>query len=136
VRLIADPEDLGAVRRAAAVSVVPLRSGSGTPIKVLEALADGVPVVTSPLGREGLDEIEPGVVAVAGDEEAFADEVLGLLDDDRRADAKRRLGWEWVRAHHALPQVVARFESLLERARAGDGLLRTVVAGDHGGERP
>lgn len=136
VRLLADPEDLGAIRRAAAVSVVPLRSGSGTPIKVLEALADGVPVVTSPLGQEGLDEIEPGAVAVAEDEEAFADEVLGLLDDGRRADAKRRLGWEWVRVHHALPHVVARFESLLERARAGDGLFRPAVAGDHGGERP
>jgi len=98
---------------------VPLRSGSGTPIKVLEALADGVPVVTSPLGREGLDEIEPGAVAVAEGEIAFAEEVLALLGGGGRAETKRRIGWEGVRAHHALPRVVGRFESLLERARAG-----------------
>ncbi len=135
VKVFADPKDLGAIRRAAAVAVVPLRSGSGTPIKILEALADGVPVVTSLLGRQGLDGIEPGCVAVAEGEEAFAEEVLRLLGGRRTggrrtggrrtggrraADSQRRLGWEWVRAHHALPRVVARFESFLERARAGD----------------
>lgn len=40
--------------RAAGVLVVPLRSGGGTRLKVLEALAAGLPVVSTPLGVEGL----------------------------------------------------------------------------------
>ena len=40
---------------AARAVVIPLRSGSGTRLKVLEALAAGVPVISTPLGVQGLD---------------------------------------------------------------------------------
>ena len=40
---------------SAVAAVVPLRSGSGTRLKILEAMAAGVPVVSTRLGAEGID---------------------------------------------------------------------------------
>jgi glycosyltransferase involved in cell wall biosynthesis len=71
----------------AAVAVVPLLAGGGTRLKILEAAACGVPVVSTPVGAEGLD-FEPGSeIAVAAGAEAFAQEILRLLSD---FEARRR----------------------------------------------
>jgi glycosyltransferase involved in cell wall biosynthesis len=78
----------------AAVSIVPLRAGGGTRLKILEAAACGVPVVSTPVGAEGL-ELQPGVeIAIAEDPASFAQEVSRLLADPesrrRQAAAARR----------------------------------------------
>lgn len=65
----------------AAVAVVPLRAGGGTRLKILEAMAAGVPVVSTSIGCEGLD-VEPGRhLLVADDEQGFARETIRLLKD-------------------------------------------------------
>ncbi|WP_377298246.1 glycosyltransferase [Rhizobium sp. SGZ-381] len=53
-RLTADPADLRPIYAAAAVAAIPLRQGSGTRLKVLEALATGCPVVATQKAVEGL----------------------------------------------------------------------------------
>jgi|GEM_PF-1543312 len=71
------------------VSVVPVRVGSGTRFKVLEALAARVPVVATSVGVEGLT-LTPGQDYLeANDAPAFAKQVAGLLQN---AEARRRLG--------------------------------------------
>src|SRR5207302_4004164 len=66
----------------ARVAVVPLRIGSGTRIKALEAMAAGRPVVGTSVGLEGLD-IEDGVHALVADEPpTLADAVVRVLTDD------------------------------------------------------
>jgi glycosyltransferase involved in cell wall biosynthesis len=71
-----------------AVYAAPMVSGSGIKNKILEAMAAGRPVVTSPLGANGIGAGE-GVVVVDGDA-AFAAAVVALLrDPDRRAAAGR-----------------------------------------------
>jgi glycosyltransferase involved in cell wall biosynthesis len=68
--------------------VVPLRIGGGTRLKILEALARGVPVVSTTLGCEGLD-LRPGEHLLVADEPAaFAAAMTSLLEDD---DLCRRL---------------------------------------------
>ncbi len=116
VWLHADPDDLGALRRQAAVAAVPLYSGSGTPIKILEAMADGVPVVTTRRGREGLDELDEGAVTVADEPAEFAEAVTRLLADRHAAVRQSRRAWEWLRRRHALPRVAETFERLLRQA--------------------
>jgi sugar transferase (PEP-CTERM/EpsH1 system associated) len=71
---------------AAAVYVAPLRMGSGTRFKVLQAMAAGVPVVSTSTGAEGIG-ITPGHdVAIADTAEGFAGAVVNLLNNaDRRA---------------------------------------------------
>jgi glycosyltransferase involved in cell wall biosynthesis len=63
------------------VIAVPLRIGAGTRIKILEALAEQVPVVSTTLGIEGLD-LEPGRHVLGADEpESFAAACVSLLTD-------------------------------------------------------
>ncbi|HUU32482.1 MAG TPA: TIGR03087 family PEP-CTERM/XrtA system glycosyltransferase [Vicinamibacterales bacterium] len=64
----------------AAVSVAPLHTARGLQNKVLEALAAGVPVVTTNAVREGLPDDVASGCAVADDPEAFARAVVKLLD--------------------------------------------------------
>lgn len=60
--------------------VVPLRQGGGTRLKVLEALALGTPVVSTPKGVEGLDLINGTHVLIASTADEFAAATLRLLD--------------------------------------------------------
>jgi len=90
--------DLEPYYRRAHIAVVPLRSGGGTRIKILEAFAHGCPVVTTPTGAQGLavsDDRHLVVTPADDDDDAFADAVVSLAsDDDRRtrlAAAARRL---------------------------------------------
>lgn len=87
----------------AAVYVIPMRIGGGVRLKLLEAFAQGLPVVSSPLGVEGVDGFRPDIHAlIADDAPAFADTVLRLLHDrplaHRLGAAAHRLAadhYEW-----------------------------------------
>jgi glycosyltransferase involved in cell wall biosynthesis len=65
------------------VIAVPLREGAGTRIKVLEALAHRVPVVSTSLGVEGLDVEHGRHLLVADDPRSFAAACAALLTDTR-----------------------------------------------------
>jgi glycosyltransferase involved in cell wall biosynthesis len=87
-------EDSIAELARARLVVVPLLSGSGTRLKILEAWAAGVPVVSTTLGAEGLGA-EPGVDLVIADSAAgFAKAVNNLLESpdlrERLTDSGRR----------------------------------------------
>jgi len=79
----------------AAVCISPMRTGSGLQVKNLEAMAMGVPVVTSSLGALGLDAKVGQDLLVADTPEAFAKHIIHLIEshDFRQAvgDAGRRL---------------------------------------------
>jgi glycosyltransferase involved in cell wall biosynthesis len=75
--------DLAAEYRSAAVAVVPLLTGGGTPLKFLEALSHGVPVVATPRAAAGL-ELTPDAHYLLGDgAEGFAVAMLAGLDQPK-----------------------------------------------------
>lgn len=67
--------------RGARVAVVPLRFGAGIKSKVVEALQQGLPLVTTPVGAQGLAGLDQ-VARVCGDAAGVAAAILLLLDDD------------------------------------------------------
>ncbi len=88
-------DDVRPLVARAGVSVVPLHTGGGTRLKILEAMALGTPVVATSKGAEGLD-IEVGKhLSVADTPEAFAGEIVRLLREpglrQRLADNARQL---------------------------------------------
>jgi glycosyltransferase involved in cell wall biosynthesis len=95
-------------------SVVPLRVGGGTRLKILEALALGTPVVATTKGAEGL-ELVPGRDALIADDPAeFAGAILTLLaDPDLRAGLSRH-GRRLVEARYDWAAIGQRFDDLLE----------------------
>jgi len=89
-----------------ALVLVPVRAGSGVRLRILEAWAAGLPVVTTPVGGEGLVEADGEGARVAADASAFATAVSELIAD---TDAARRLVATGRRllAHHE-PSAIAR----------------------------
>jgi glycosyltransferase involved in cell wall biosynthesis len=78
--------DLAEAYATARCAVAPLVAGGGTPLKVIEALAYGLPLVATPLAVQGLSALEPGRhVHVAGRPEEFASALLRLLDPSHDA---------------------------------------------------
>jgi O-antigen biosynthesis protein len=67
--------------RTSRVAVVPLRAGSGDTLNVAEALHEGLPLVTTPIGALGLPGLDQ-VVPICDSPEGFAAAVCNLLDDD------------------------------------------------------
>lgn len=61
------------------VFVVPLRMGGGTKLKVLEAMAMGLPIVSTSVGAQGLDVKDGTHILIADSHERFAENVLNLL---------------------------------------------------------
>jgi len=61
------------------IAVVPLRTGSGTRLKILEAWAAGLPVVSTTIGAEGLGAVDGEHLLLADSAAAFADAVTRLL---------------------------------------------------------
>jgi len=73
-----------------AVFVCPILSGSGMRVKLLEAFAAGIPVVSTPLGAEGLARCEEAgedgeICALAADPAEFARKIVALFDNPERA---------------------------------------------------
>jgi len=95
----------------ASVSIVPLRIGGGTRLKIYESMAAGVPVVSTSVGAEGLAVMDGRDIRLADDAAGFARRVLELLANpaERRAPAADRFSWE---------SVTERFEQILQAARA------------------
>ena len=75
----------------ARVAVVPLRYGAGVKSKVVEALQQGLPLVTTSVGAQGLAGVE-AVCDVHDDAEAIAAQVASLLEDDARWLTRSRSG--------------------------------------------
>jgi glycosyltransferase involved in cell wall biosynthesis len=74
--------------RRARVAVVPLRIGSGTRLKALEAMAAGRPMVGTTIGLAGLGIVDGRHARVADDAEGTAAAIVDLLQDDGRAQAQ------------------------------------------------
>ncbi len=100
--------------QVAVLAYAPLR-GSGVKVKVLEALAYGVPVVTTGEGIEGLD-CEDGVhCGVREDDEALADCIVETLGDEARRGRMREAGRALVEARHSPHLVLEQMLDVYDR---------------------
>ena len=74
-------DDIREILKRARLCIVPLRKGAGTRLKILEAMAAGVPVVSTSKGAEGLEVEHEVHLLVADHPQAFARETVRLLND-------------------------------------------------------
>ena len=103
------------------ISIVPLRVGGGTRIKILESLALGTPVISTQKGVEGLD-LAPGQDFILADTpEDFSKAILGLLDN---AEFRKKLSTNGKIA-------VSQRYDWKEIGQTYDGLIRTCTQNEH-----
>jgi glycosyltransferase involved in cell wall biosynthesis len=111
--------------------VVPLRAGSGTRIKIFEALSMGQAVVSTSVGAEGL-ALESGRHFLAADTaHDFAQAVIRLLRDPARRRALGDAGRALVEANYSWSKVARQFEArceevVAEHAYAGREAIRSL----------
>jgi len=74
-------DDVAPYYRRSTVCVVPVRTGGGTRLKILEAMALGRPVVSTTIGCEGLDVADGEHLLIADSPEQFAEKTVRLLTD-------------------------------------------------------
>jgi glycosyltransferase involved in cell wall biosynthesis len=98
----------------AAVYVVPMRMGSGTRLKVLEAMAAGVPVVSTRLGTEGIAANAAEYALLAETPAAFAAAVLRLLDTPVLAAALAERGRALAERHYDWARLTPRLPTLYQ----------------------
>ena len=107
------------VRRSAAM-VAPLNIARGTQNKILEAMAMGVPVVTTPAAAGGVDAVPGEHLLVAASHEEQTSAIMQIL---ARSDERARLaaaGRERMLTHHAWRSSMRRLDTIIERGlRAG-----------------
>lgn len=96
-----------------AVSIVPLRIGGGTRLKIYESMAACVPVVSTAIGAEGLAVTHDENIVLADSPQDFADACLKLLENDNRRRVLADAAWQLVSSRFSWEQVSCEFERIL-----------------------
>ncbi len=102
------------------VSIVPLRIGGGTRLKIFEAMAAKLPVVATAIGAEGLPVQSGRHLRIADAPDAFAAACLDLLDNPEQGRSVADRAFELVSARFSWEAVTRKFESILDRVPAPD----------------
>lgn len=118
VQLVDSPADMASLLGGAHLSIMPLSMGGGTRIKILEAMAWGVPVIATPLAAEGLELVDGEELLLAETDADLAAKAVALCRDPDRLRRQR------MAAHRA---AWSRFgpAALRDAVRAGLGLAET-----------
>jgi glycosyltransferase involved in cell wall biosynthesis len=120
VRVVGDVEDVRPFLDGASAAVIPLRAGTGTRLKLLEALAMECPVVTTTVGCTGI-ALEHGRSALVADtEEAFASAVLQLLGNPGDRTRLAQEGRNLVESRYRWKSIGARLNALYAELSMGN----------------
>ena len=112
VRLLGTVPDIKVPLQRYSVFVCPILSGSGIRVKLLEAFASGIPVVSTSVGAEGLVSESLPACEVADSPAAFAKATLRLLADEHHGRALAMEARRLVESHRDSRTAVARLEAL------------------------
>lgn len=113
IRVTGTVDDVRPYLWKSAVSIVPLRIGGGTRLKIYEAMAAKIPVVSTSVGAEGLDVRDGENIAMADSPQQFAERCLALLDDSAARQRMAATAWEMVSACYSWEVISRKFEQLL-----------------------
>jgi glycosyltransferase involved in cell wall biosynthesis len=108
-------DDVRPLLASAWASVVPLRLGGGTRLKILEAMALRTPVVATSKGAEGLDVKSGENLLIADTPDAFAEAVLRLLQEPRLRQHLADKAYQLVAKKYDWAVTMPRFLELVER---------------------
>lgn len=106
-------EDLSAAASKTAVFIVPLRSGSGLRVKILNAMAMGLPIVSTSVGCEGIGVEHGRDLLIADTSQEFADAVLRLLSGFELRKQLGEAGREFALQNYGWDSICAGLDSAL-----------------------
>ena len=101
-----------------AATVAPLNIARGTQNKILEAMAMGVPVVSSGIAARGVDAVPGAHLLVADTPADFATAVLDILANPTKRQQLAAMGRARMKSHHAWDSAMKRLDGIIERCLA------------------
>jgi len=110
-------EDVRPYLWGAKISIVPIRIGSGTRLKIYECMAAGVPVVSTTVGAEGLRYEDGADIVIEDDPAGFADACVRLLTEDAARRTIANSGLARMQAMNSWEAASREFEAILESNR-------------------
>ena len=120
VNVVGFVEDTLPWYRRSAISLVPLRAGSGVRGKILESMALGRPVVSTSLGCEGIEVVHGRDLLIADTPRDFADCAVRLLSDADLWKHIARNGRRFVEERHRWSDIAQDMERLYEEMAQAD----------------
>jgi GT2 family glycosyltransferase/glycosyltransferase involved in cell wall biosynthesis len=130
IELVGFVEDVRQPLLQYSVFLCPILSGSGVRVKLLEAFAAGIPVVSTRLGAEGLASKDGEICALADDPEEFAEKTLALIENSSRAEAMAVRAREHVVNQRDMPRMtellVDSYRAEVSRMRQAGEIMRTT----------
>lgn len=126
----------------AGIYVVPINMGSGTRLKVVEALSMKKPIVSTSIGCEGIDTVDNEHLLIRDKPRAFAEAVIQLMKDRKLGNRLVRSGYELVKQKYdwnvighsidkAFNRLMANREAILDRKNP-DGAHLILKKGKNG----
>lgn len=100
--------------RRSAVAVAPLKIARGTQNKIIECMAMGVPVVTSPEAAGGVDAVPGEHLLVAQSPDDYAEKLLTLMTDRAIRQRFARAGRQRVETHHSWANSMTKLDRIIE----------------------
>lgn len=110
-------DNLDSYYERASLFVIPMRSGGGVKMKLLEALGRGMPVVTTTLGADGIKVTHDKEVMIADENEEFAKYCIELLKDKKRADKLGISAYNFALKYHSWETTGAKLIEIIDRAK-------------------
>lgn len=115
VRVTGRVDDIRPYIATASVYIVPLRVGSGTRLKIFEAMAMAKPIVSTTIGAEGLPVSHGKDVFLEDEPSHFAERVVTLLQDKRLREQLGSSARKLVEEHYSWKRVAADCEDVFAR---------------------
>jgi len=113
--------------RSSALMVAPLNIARGTQNKILEAMAMGVPVVTSTIAAGGVDAESEKHFLVADAPQDYARSILGILNNPAERGRLAVAGRQRMLSHHAWPRSMERLDGFINRGIRNFSKVRETV---------
>lgn len=126
-------DSLTAFYRRSRLFVAPLPEGGGIKIKILEAMAHGIPVVTTPVGAEGIVSAADRAAWIVPADDGFAAAVRDALGDEDESRNRARRARHIMEERFSWRAIAGRLGRLYEEALRGDGRSPADAPSHHGG---
>lgn len=96
-------EDLHSYLRENGIMLLPIRSGSGVRVKILEALSLGIPIVTTPIGAMGITD--QSALVICDTEDQLTQQTLDLLHSPERRKKQGTAAWNYIHSNYSIEQI-------------------------------
>lgn len=113
IQVTGEVDDIRKEVSECAVSVAPLKYGTGIKTKILETMAMGVPVVTNSIGNEGLALESHKHIIVEDDNKKMANEIVELLSNAHMREQLSKESKKYIKDNHKWENIMKEFDKIL-----------------------